>query len=101
MNKFYYEFSEHEYYGLITVSVDKYDFSVKPHKKAAEVYFKNIGGESFEQVLEEAQPIQVTKELAFMKFMKAPNTLDMKVSELIADFENCEDTCLLVDGSLI
>ncbi|WP_342515597.1 hypothetical protein [Sutcliffiella sp. FSL R7-0096] len=101
MSKFYFEFIEHDYYGLVTVSVDKYDLNVNPYKKASKIYFENVGGESLEQVLEEAQPILVTKELAFMKFMKAPNTLDNKVSELIAEFENSEDVCLLVDGSLI
>ncbi|PAD70865.1 hypothetical protein CHH83_01305 [Bacillus sp. 7586-K] len=97
----YFEFSENEYYGLVAVYVDKNDLKTKPYKKATEIYVRNIGGESVEVVLEEASPIHVTKEYAFMKFMYAPNTLEVSTGDLIKEFENTKDGVLLVDGSLI
>lgn len=101
MNKFYYEFNENEYYGLITVSVDKDDLYTKPYKKAAEIYAQQIGGESAESVLSEAMPNERTKEFAFMKFAYAHDTLPYTVDKIIKGFEITENSTLLIDGSLI
>lgn len=101
LNQFYYEFNENEYYGLVAVNVDKSELKTKPHVKATELYLEGIGGESVEEILDDAIPNQRTKEYAFMKFAYAPNTPNQTVEELIKEFESIENGVLLVDGSLI
>jgi len=101
MNTFYFEFKEHEYYALISVCVEKHDLKANPYKKAAEIYHQTIGGESVEQVLEEALPILIKKELAFMEFVKSPSNADMTVSQTIEEFYREENACLLIDSSLV
>ncbi|NHC19569.1 hypothetical protein G6554_14955 [Bacillus sp. MM2020_4] len=101
MKQFYYEFNENEYYGLIAVSVEEDDLKTNPYKKATEFYVEYIGGETVEEVLDEAHPNLRTKEYAFMKFMYAPNHLDDNVKILIEQFEETTNGVLLIDGSLI
>lgn len=101
MKQFYYEFDENEYYGLVAVSVEENDFKTTPYKKATKMYVEVIAGGSVNEVLDEAEPNERTKEYAFMKFMNAPNTMDETVRDLIQEFEDTTDGVLLVDGSLI
>lgn len=101
MKQFYYEFNEHDYYGLIAVSVEESDLKINPYKKATEIYVEYISGESVEEVLEEGTPNERTKEYAFMKFMHAPNHQDDNVKVLIEQFESTTDGVLLIDGALI
>jgi len=100
-NQFYYEFKEQDYYALIAVNVEKYDLKTKPHKKATELYVGVVAGESVEEVLEEGDPIQVTKEYAFMKFIYAHEYESQTVKELIKQFEESENEVLLIDSALI
>lgn len=101
MKTFYYEFDEHEYYGLVAVSVEANDFEMASYKKAIQHYVDVIGGDSVEAVEEEAMPNLRTKEYAFMRFMYAPNTLDLPVHKMIEEFEETTDGVLLIDGSLL
>jgi hypothetical protein len=99
--QFYYEFNENEYYGLIAVSVDEHDLKTTPYKKAAEIYVKNIGGESVEELLEEALPNLRTLEYALATFLRAPNVGEYTAEELIKEFENTKNGVLLVDSALM
>lgn len=97
----YFEFRENEYYALITVEVDTNDLKIQPYKKATEIYVEVVGGYSVEEVLDEAQPILITKELAFRKYMNCPSFEDETVKKAIQDFEEMKNGVLLIDGSLI
>jgi hypothetical protein len=101
MKQFYYEFNENEYYGLVAVSVQDNDLKTVPYKKATEVYVKTIAGDNVEEILDEAEPNERTKEYTFMKFMKAPNHQNESVESLIRQFEETKDGALLIDSSLI
>lgn len=97
----YYEFSENEYYALVAVTTDENDLQAKPHKQAAEIYVQVIAGESVQEVLEEAEPNQRTKEYAFMKFVCGHHEEGYTVKQVIKDFEETKHGVLLVDGSLL
>lgn len=97
----YFEFREHDYYALIAVEVDKDDLKTKPFKKATEIYIEVVAGESVEEVLDEADPILVTKEYAFMKYMNCPAFEDETVKTAKREFEETKNGLLLIDGSLI
>jgi hypothetical protein len=100
--QFYYEFDENEYYGLVVVTVDdENDLYTKPYRKAAEIYVQTIGGESVDELLEEALPNLRSLEYALGKFIKAPNNEDCTAKDLIKEFEETKNGVLLVDGSLI
>jgi hypothetical protein len=99
--QFYYEFNENEYYGLVAVTVDENDLKTKPYRKAAEIYVKNIGGESVEELLEEALPSETTVEYALTAYIRGNGNDDYTVKELIKEFEETKNGVLLVDGSLI
>lgn len=100
MKQHYFEFDDHEYYGLIAVNMEEEDRN-EPHEKAIEIYVSEIAGVCFYSVSEEGKPEQITKEQAFMKFMYAPNHEDNDVKTLIKQFEEMENGVLLIDGSLI
>ncbi|MBL4957357.1 hypothetical protein I5F15_11020 [Bacillus velezensis] len=99
--KHYYEFRENEYYALVVVSVEDNDLYTKPHVKAAELYFEYVGGESVMGILEEAQPILVTEELAFLRVAQDKGAYDTSVGELLKEFREATDVVLLIDGSLL
>lgn len=101
MIQHYFEFSENNYYALIAVEVDTTDFKTVPYKKVTEIYVDIVGGLSVEEVLDEANPILITKELAFKKFMYAPDHTDKSVTGAIKEFEEIKNGVLLIDGSLI
>ncbi|MED1125430.1 hypothetical protein [Bacillus atrophaeus] len=99
--KHYYEFRENEYYALVVVSVEENDLFTKPHIKAAELYFGCVGDESVTGILEEAQPILITEELAFLRVAQDKGVYDTSVGELLMEFREATDVVLLVDGSLL
>lgn len=96
--KMYFEFNEQDYYGLITVETDPNGYYVED---AAKIYVETIGGESTEEVLEEGQPKQVTKEYAFWKLANCKDTRSYSVDELLKEFEEMENNCVVIDGSLV
>ncbi|AKF30940.1 MULTISPECIES: hypothetical protein [Bacillus amyloliquefaciens group] len=99
--KHYYEFRENEYYALVVVNVEDNDLYTKPHVKAAELYFECVGGESVMEILEEAQPILITEELAFLRVAQDTSVHDTSVGELLKEFQEATDVVLLIDGSLL
>lgn len=96
--KMYFEFSEQEYYGLITVETYQNGYYVED---AAKVYVETVGGESVEDVLEEGEPKQVTKEYAFWKFANCKDVKNYTVKELFDEFNGAENCCIVVDGNLV
>ncbi|MCY8196566.1 hypothetical protein MOC90_05855 [Bacillus spizizenii] len=99
--KHYYEFRDNEYYALITVSIDEHDIYTKPHVKATELYLEHVGGESVNAVLEEADPILITEELAFLRVAQDKSVHGVCVGELLNEFQEATDAALLIDGSLL
>ncbi|WP_079709772.1 hypothetical protein [Paraliobacillus ryukyuensis] len=96
--RLYYEFSKQEYYGLITVSTDLTRDCVYD---AAKVYSETVGGETPEEVLSEGEPELVTREYAFWKLANSKYGRDITFNEFMKEFFECENTALLVDGSLV
>ncbi|KXZ22425.1 hypothetical protein P4T89_12540 [Bacillus nakamurai] len=99
--KFYYEFRENEYYALVVVSVEDNDLYTKSHVKAAELYLECVGGESVAGILEEAHPILITEELAFLRVAQDKSAHDICVGDLLKQFQASTDVVLLIDGSLL
>lgn len=96
--KMFFEFDKQGYYGLITVETDPNGYYVDV---AAKVYVETVGGESIKKVLEEGQPKQVTKEYAFWKLANCKDSKDYSVAELLKEFEDMENTCVVIDGTLV
>ncbi|MFO1442936.1 hypothetical protein KDN24_06860 [Bacillus sp. Bva_UNVM-123] len=96
--KMYFEFEQHEYYGLITVESDPKGFYIDD---AASVYVETVGGENVDEVLEEGHPRQVTKEYAFWKLANCNDSKEYSVEELLREFEKMENTCVVIDGTLV
>ncbi|MBM7029844.1 hypothetical protein [Bacillus velezensis] len=99
--KHYYEFRENEYYALVVVSVEDNDLYTKPYVKATELYLECVGGESVAGILEEALPILITEELAFLRVAQDKGVYDICVGDLLKDFREATDVVLLIDGSLL
>ncbi len=104
----YFEFRDHEYYGLVAVKTDLADLdriermaAKVGEEKAIKVYFETIGGESIDKIKLEGYPTQISKSEALLKFLLAPDNADVSVKNLIKQFEECENNALLVDGSLV
>lgn len=94
MNMKYFEFNKHEYYALIAVNGDV--------DQAIEIYVENVAGDSAEQVKEEAVPVELTREQALVTYLVslARPTIDTPMNQLHADFCDCGDGVLLIDGAL-
>ncbi|MCR9040824.1 hypothetical protein QRX25_14820 [Bacillus sp. L381] len=98
--KHYYEFRENEYYALVVVSVEDNDLYTKPYVKATELYLECVGGESVTGILEEALPILITEELAFLRVAQDKGVYDISAGELLKEFRELNDVVLLIDGAL-
>lgn len=96
--KLFLEFNKQDYYGLITVEAEPNSYYVDD---ATRVYVETVGGESVEEVLEEGEPRQVTKEYAFWKLANCTDSKDYSVDDLLQEFERMENTCVVIDGSLV
>jgi hypothetical protein len=96
--KMYFEFDKQDYYGLVTVETDPNGYYVDD---AAQVYVSTVGGESVDEVLEEGDPKEVTKEYAFWKLANYGNLGNQNVADLLRDFNALENDCVVVDGTLI
>lgn len=99
--KVYFEFPKQDYYGLVTVTVDKNEPIMNKGLKATEVYLKTVGGESVEEILEEGLPQMVSKEYAFWKLANCNDGKDYSAKELLKEFEEMENTCVVIDGALV
>lgn len=98
MNKFYYEFSDHDYYGLVVVTATNEE---EAYPQAIQLYVDVIAGESVEEVEAEAAPHLIPEEWAFRKFIYAPNTMDHQVKDLVKEYQEMESGVLLVDSTLV
>jgi hypothetical protein len=96
--KMFFEFDKQDYYGLVTVESEIDGYYIDD---ATEIYVETISGESVEEVLEEGHPRQVTKEYAFWKLCNCKDSGDYTVGELLKEFENMENTCVVIDGTLV
>lgn len=100
--KYYYEFSENEYYALVVVTVEAIEPGVKPpYKQATEIYVEIVGGENVESVLDEATPNLRTAEYAFMKVIRDPTIGEQTLKEVIKEFDSTDNGVLLIDASLL
>lgn len=104
----YFEFKEHEYYGLIAVTMDLAEFENASSsledliaEKACQNYLDTVAGETIEEIEEEGSPHQVSKSEALLKFLLAEDTRDISVNSLTKQFEEAKNGCLLVDSSLL
>lgn len=104
----YFEFNDHEYYGLVAVRADftKLNRTQRAvvstgQQKAIKTYLNTVGGESFEEIEREGYPTSISKSEALLKFLLATDTIDRSVRELVEEFEGIENGALLVDSSLI
>ncbi|MGY3716772.1 hypothetical protein ACWE42_14735 [Sutcliffiella cohnii] len=98
--KIYVEFNKQDYYGLVTVNVDEDGF-FDYVDKATNIYVDEIAGENIEEILLEGQPKRVTKEYAFWKLANCKDSNVYTVGELLKEFEERENTCIVIDGSLV
>lgn len=95
----YYEYNNHEYYALVTA---------EPYQKcmyysdvrADELYLAVIGGET-EESLAANPPVEISKEVAFWKFVHANRKEDLTINQVIEQFEKASNEVLLVDGALV
>ena len=104
----YYEFDNHEYYGLVAVRTDlsklgpiQKVITKSGEYRAAEIYAEVISGESVDEVLKQGYPTQVPKSYALLKFLLAPDYANRTIVEVIKEFNQVENGVLLVDGDLI
>ncbi|MDA2322045.1 hypothetical protein [Bacillus cereus group sp. Bc177] len=93
----YFNFDKHEYWALV---------AAETVEVAYEVYAKEVGGEDGnpESVKEEGEAVEVTKELAFGKFLNAVAHLEENKGRTIKDFTNefldHENTTILITSEL-
>ena len=94
----YFEFNSHGYYGLVVA---------KDEDKAYEVYLRNVGGESIEEVKAEGKPDEISITEALGKVIKADvkngseGDKAQSISDYYGEFLDCVNCALLIDGSLI
>jgi hypothetical protein len=104
----YFEFREHEYYGLIAVKTDLAGLN-RIHRatakmgsdKAFDVYVETIAGQTVDEIKEEGYPVEISKSEALIKFLLAPDNSNQNVEKLISEFEKAENDALLIDASLV
>ncbi|MDE0582215.1 hypothetical protein ON064_04035 [Planococcus sp. A6] len=104
----YFEFNKHEYYGLVSVKINESEYEGVPialvkgvEERAYQVYLETVGGESIKEIKQEGYATQISKSEALLKFLLAEDGHETKVGDLLKQFEECENGCLLVDSSLL
>ncbi|QUW34583.1 hypothetical protein J8Y17_28235 (plasmid) [Bacillus cereus] len=91
----YFEFDKYEYYALVATDGDI--------DKAIEIYAENVAGESVEQLKEdEGLPTEIERKQALQQYINATAEVSpvTKVSEIVKDFNEHENSVLLICGSL-
>lgn len=101
-DKKYFEFRDHDYYALITVTLNEEEIKqdVLPFMKAVDVYVNTVRGLDAEEILEEGLPIPVTEEYAFSEFVKLETHQYTAVYMVINAFNSRENEVVILDGSL-
>ncbi|MGQ3545763.1 hypothetical protein [Bacillus cereus] len=93
----YFEFNNHEYWALV---------AAETVEVAYEVYAKEVGGEDGNpgSVKEEGEAVEVTKELAFGKFLNAVAHLEenkgKNLQDYLNDFNGHENQTVLITSEL-
>lgn len=95
--KMYFEFVKQDYYGLVTITANPEGYIVD---EAAKVYVDVIGG-SVDEVLDMGFPRMVTKAYAFYKLATCEDSKKYRVEELLKEFNELEDCCIIIDGGLV
>lgn len=94
----YFEFNRTDYYALISVKPSKVDTMIK----AMKVYVEYVSYDSVDELrIEGLHPDEVTKEQAMLKFFLAPGSEDTPIGVLKQQFDECVDSVLLIDQSLL
>ncbi|MGX5472594.1 hypothetical protein [Bacillus toyonensis] len=90
----YFEFDKHEYYALVAADGEA--------DRAIEIYVENVAGESIEQLKEEGLPTEIKKKQALQKYINATAEVSpvTKVSKIVKDFNEHENSVVLICGSL-
>lgn len=104
----YFEFTEHECYGLVAV---RKDFSLMSRREwataktgqeaAFEVYAEEVAGIDVEDVRNEGYPRLISKSEALLKFLLAEDNAKESVEELINQFNDIQNGTILIDSSLM
>ncbi|WP_346817198.1 hypothetical protein [Bacillus paramobilis] len=91
----YFEFNKHEYWALVAA-----DNVIK----ACEVYAEEVAGESAVEVQKEGAVEEVTKEIAFGKFLNAVARLEenkgKNLQGYLNDFNDHENQTVLITSEL-
>ncbi|RKJ60670.1 hypothetical protein D7X33_27540 [Butyricicoccus sp. 1XD8-22] len=98
MTKYYFEFNNYEYYGLVVSEANTYGEALQ---KSYQIYQSVIAGESIQDVMNEGRPTHISEKDAFVKFIQASKHEDLTVFELVDDFYSSVDTAVLVDYALV
>ncbi|PEP21723.1 hypothetical protein CN566_28385 [Bacillus wiedmannii] len=89
----YFEFDKHGYWAMIA-AVDE--------EKAIEVYVDVVAGENTAEVEGEGFPTEVTKQQAMRQYIDVlHHTTPLKTEDIIKDFNEFENSVVLIDSSLV
>ncbi|WP_436863969.1 hypothetical protein [Bacillus fungorum] len=90
----YFEFDKHGYWAMI---------AAEDEEKAIEVYVEEVAGESIEEIEEEGEPTEITREQALNRYTEASISVAgyLTIEEITKEFNECKNTTLLIDSSLI
>lgn len=91
----YFEFNKHEYWALVVA---------ENVIKACEVYAEEVAGDSVVEVQKEGAVDEITKEIAFGKYLSAVAQLEenktLNLQDYLNDFNGHENTTLLNTSEL-
>ncbi|ANT40215.1 hypothetical protein ACS47_13350 [Bacillus cereus] len=91
----YFEFNKHEYWALVVA---------ENVIKACEVYAEEVAGESVVEVQKEGAVDEITKEIAFGKYLSTVAQLEenktLNLQDYLNDFNGHENTTLLITSEL-
>jgi len=94
----YYEFNKTDYYALLAVKEVKTDNMIK----AMKLYVKYVAYDSVDELRANSMhPKEISKNEALLKFLMSPSSEEMTVKNVVKQFNDCEDSVLLIDGSLL
>ncbi|MED1088294.1 hypothetical protein [Bacillus mycoides] len=91
----YFEFDKHEYWALV---------AAETKGRAYTVYAEEVGGEGTQSVISEGDITEVTKQIAFAKFINAVACLeenkDRSLHGFLHEFLGHENTTILITSEL-
>lgn len=96
----FFEFNNHGYYALITVTSKRGENLDSLIRKSAEIYVEQVAGDSVSEVLEKGNPEQVTIEKAFYRWVQIAEK-HTPIGEVAREFDTSENCVLVIDGLLV